>query len=248
LVAKGRMTEPLELMGTIRHLLARNGPLAGRKIVVTAGGTREPLDPVRFIGNRSSGKQGYALAQAALDLGANVTLISSVQLPAPAGATVLPVSTAREMHDAVLAESLDADALLMAAAVADFRPAHISGQKLKKGNGVPTVTLTRNPDILAAVAEQKQTSGFPRLMVGFAAETQDLLVNAQSKLERKGLDLIAANDVSAADAGFAVDTNRVTLLHRDERKETLPLLGKDEVAVEILDRVEKALASVGGEQ
>ena len=243
LVAKGRMTEPQDLVGAIRHLLARNGPLAGRKVLVTAGGTREPLDPVRFIGNRSSGKQGYALAQAALDLGADVTLISSVQLPAPAGATVLPVNTAQEMHDAVLAESLDADALLMAAAVADFRPAEVSDQKIKKGSGVPTITLVRNPDILAAVAEQKQTSGFPRITVGFAAETQDLLSHAQSKLERKGLDLIAANDVSAADAGFEVETNRVTLLDHDGRREALPLMSKDEVAHAILARVKTLLSA-----
>lgn len=243
LVAKGRMTEPQDLVGAIRHLLARNGPLAGRKVLVTAGGTREALDPVRFIGNRSSGKQGYALAQAALDLGADVTLISSVQLPAPAGATVLPVNTAQEMHDAVLAESLDADALLMAAAVADFRPAEVSDQKIKKGSGVPTITLVRNPDILAAVAEQKQTSGFPRITVGFAAETQDLLSHARSKLERKGLDLIAANDVSAADAGFEVETDRVTLLDHDGRREALPLMSKDEVAHAILARVKTLLSA-----
>ncbi len=229
-------------------LLARNGPLAGRKVVVTAGGTREPLDPVRFIGNRSSGKQGYALAQAALDLGADVTLISSVQLPVPAGATLLPVNTALEMHDAVLAASVDADVLIMAAAVADFRPAEVSDQKIKKGVGVPTVTLVRNPDILAAVAERKQTSGHPLVTVGFAAETEDLLANAQSKLERKGLDLIAANDVSAVDAGFGVETNRVTLLHRDGGQETLPLMGKDDVAVQILQRVEGMLISTEGER
>ena len=248
LVAKGRMTEPVDLLGAIRHLLARNGPLAGRKVVVTAGGTREPLDPVRYIGNRSSGKQGYALAQAALDLGADVTLITSMQLPAPAGATLLPVNTALEMHDSVLAESCDADALIMAAAVADFRSSEVSDQKIKKGVGVPTVTLTRNPDILAAVAEQKQTSGHPLVTVGFAAETQDLLANAQSKLTRKGLDLIVANDVSAVDAGFGVETNRVTLLHRDGGQETLPLMGKDDVAVQILQKVKGMLISVEGER
>jgi phosphopantothenoylcysteine decarboxylase/phosphopantothenate--cysteine ligase len=244
LVAKGRMTEPPALLGVIRHLLARNGPLAGRKIVVTAGGTREPLDPVRFLGNRSSGKQGYALAQAALDLGAEVTLISSVGLSIPAGANLVSVDTALEMGDAVLASSADADALIMAAAVADFRPDAVSKQKIKKGGGVPTVTLARNPDILAEVAERKQRSGFPQVTVGFAAETQDLLANAQSKLERKGLDLIAANDVGAGDAGFAVDTNRVTLLYRDGRNEVLPLLGKEEVAQTIMARVEEKLNSV----
>ena len=248
LVAKGRMTEAVDLLGAIRHLLACNGPLAGRKVVVTAGGTREPLDPVRFIGNRSSGKQGYALAQAALDLGADVTLISSVQLPVPAGVTLLPVNTALEMHDAVLTASVDADVLIMAAAVADFRPAEVSDQKIKKGVGVPTVTLVRNPDILAAVAERKQTSGHPLVTVGFAAETEDLLANAQSKLERKGLDLIAANDVGAVDAGFGVETNRVTLLHRDGGQETLPLMGKDDVAVQILQRVEGMLISTEGER
>lgn len=183
------------------------------------------------------------MAQAALDLGAEVTLISSMQLPAPMGATMLPVNTALEMHNAVLAESLDADALLMAAAVADFRPAEVSNQKIKKGGGVPTITLARNPDILAEVADRKQRSGLPRVTVGFAAETQDLLANAQSKLERKGLDLIAANDVGASDAGFAVDTNRVTLLYGDGRSETLPLLEKDEVAQTIIARVEELLTA-----
>jgi len=136
----------------------------------------------------------------------------------------------------------------MAAAVADFRPDKVSDQKIKKGGGVPTVMLARNPDILAAVAERKQASGHPRVTVGFAAETQDLLANAQSKLERKGLDLIAANDVSAGDAGFAVETNRVTLLHRDGYSETLPLLSKDEVAATILDRAVQLLTSLEGER
>ena len=243
LVAKGRMTEPAAILGQARYLLSRQGPLAGRRIVVTAGGTREPLDPVRFLGNRSSGKQGYAIAQAALDIGAEVTLISSASgLPAPAGAQVVAVETAQEMADAVLRAVAEADALVMAAAVADFRPAQVAAQKLKKDAGPPVVALERNPDILLDVAQQRAASGHPQVVVGFAAETEDLLENAQAKLARKGLSLIVANDVSAADAGFAVDANRVTLLADDGSRETLPLMSKAEVADQVMARVADRLA------
>ncbi len=238
LVAKGRLVEPLELLGHIRLALAQGGPLAGRKVVVTAGGTQEPLDPVRFLGNRSSGKQGFALAQAALDMGAEVALIAApTHLTAPVGARRVDVRTAEEMGVAVLDEIQSADALLMAAAVADFRPADLSAQKIKKTGGALEIKLDATSDILKAVAEQKTKIGQPSVTVGFAAESQDLLDNARSKLEAKKLDLIVANDISASDAGFAVDTNRVTLLFPDGRVEELPLMSKEEVAQAVLAQV-----------
>ncbi len=235
LVARGRMSEPVDLFGQVRYALTRDGQLQGRRFVVTAGGTRERLDPVRFLSNHSSGKQGYALAQAALDAGAEVTLVTSARLRCPAGANCIEVDSALEMYDRVLSEVSDADALIMAAAVADFRPAETWEHKIKKTERVPFIELKRNPDILMEVAKRRSTTGNPRIVVGFAAETDDLLENAKAKLEKKGLSLIVANDVSAADAGFAVDTNRVTLLADDGSQESLPLMGKDEVAARIVD-------------
>ena len=238
LVAKGRMTEPLEILGHVRYQLSGRGPLRSRKIVVTAGATQEPLDPVRYLSNRASGKQGFALAQAALDAGADVTLISGpTHLLAPVGTNYIQVRSADEMSTATLQACQTAHALLMAAAVADFRPALHSDQKIKKSAGLPTIELARNPDILAAIKDQRAKFGHPKVVVGFAAETRDLQANAQSKLDVKGLDLIAANDVSAADAGFAVDTNRITLLHADGQQEELPLMSKAEVAAEIIKRI-----------
>jgi phosphopantothenoylcysteine decarboxylase/phosphopantothenate--cysteine ligase len=234
----GRMVEPQELFGHVRLALARSGPLAGRKLVVTSGGTQEPIDPVRVIANRSSGKQGYALAQAALDLGAEVILISGpVSLADPLGARLVPVQTAQEMLAAVLQEIPGADVLIMAAAVADFRPAAPALQKIKKEGGIPEIRLENTPDILKAVAMEKAEKGWPRLTVGFAAESQQLLQNAQRKLQEKRLDLIAANDVSAQDAGFAVDTNRITLLYPDGKSETLPLMSKEQAAFALLERI-----------
>jgi phosphopantothenoylcysteine decarboxylase/phosphopantothenate--cysteine ligase len=241
----GRMVEPAEISGHIRRLLGRDGPLKGKKVVVTAGGTQEPIDPVRVIANRSSGKQGFALAQAALDLGAEVTLIAApTNLAAPLGARLQPVRTAGEMLEAVLAAIPQADTLIMAAAVADFRPAEPAQGKIKKESGIPQIRLEYTQDILRAVAEGKARSGFPRVTVGFAAESQDLLENAHRKLESKRLDLIAANDISAQDAGFAVETNRVTLLDVHGGQESLPLLSKEEVAEVVLERVMRLL---GGE-
>jgi phosphopantothenoylcysteine decarboxylase/phosphopantothenate--cysteine ligase len=240
----GRLVEPAELLGRIRLALGRNGPLAGRRVVVSAGGTQEAIDPVRVISNRSSGKQGYALAQAALDLGAQVTLVSGpVSLPPPVGARLVPVESAAEMLQAVLEASQSADALIMAAAVADFRPASPAGHKIKKASGPLTLTLERTADILARVAEQKAGSGFPRLTVGFAAESQNLLENAAQKLAAKKLDLIAANDITAAGAGFGVDTNQVTLLYPDGRREPLPLSSKAQVAEAILARIAACIAA-----
>ena len=238
LTGTGRLLEPAEIIGHIRLILGRRGLLADKKIVITAGGTHEPLDPVRMLTNRSSGKQGYALAQAALDLGAQVTLITTpTSLSAPVGANVIHVETARQMLDAVLKESEESDALIMAAAVADFRPKHTAKDKIKKEGGVPQIELEATEDILKTVAGQKSSKRRLRVVVGFAAESQDLLQNAANKLESKNLDLIVANDISADDAGFAVETNRVTLLFADGRRESLPLMSKMKTAEVILEQV-----------
>jgi len=235
LISRGRMSEPAVILGWARYLLSRRGPLRGRRVVVTAGPTQEILDPVRYLTNRSTGRQGYALAQAALDYGAEVTLISGpTALAPPEGAQVIAVRTSQDMQEAVLQAAPQADALLMSAAVADFRPVSAADQKIKKTGQSLTLKLTVNPDILASLKAQGKR---PRVTVGFAAETQALLENARAKLEAKGMDLIVANDVSSADAGFAVDTNRVTLLYRDGRSETLPLMSKAEVAAAVIERV-----------
>jgi len=238
----GRMLEPAEIIGHIRLILGRNGLLAGKKVVITAGGTQEPIDPVRVLTNRSSGKQGYALAQAALDAGAQVTLITTpAPLTAPIGARLIHVETAKQMLDAVLDESAQSDALIMAAAVADFRPKNLAKDKIKKAGGIPQIELEGTEDILKTVAGNGSGKQRPRVLVGFAAESRDLLENATVKLKSKGLDLIAANDISAPDAGFASETNRVTLLFADGRKESLPLMGKSEVAEVIMERVASLL-------
>lgn len=238
LSGRGRMAEPAQLVGEVRWLLARQGLLAGCKVVVTAGGTQEPLDPVRIIANRSSGKQGYALAQAALDLGADVALISGpVSLDPPVGARRINVRSAAEMLDAVMAELPDSYALLMAAAVADFTPSKVSLEKIKKGSGGIQVDLEKTKDILQEVAREREKRGWPRVVVGFAAESADLLDNARQKLQSKRLDMIVANDITAREAGFSVDTNQISLLFPDGKIETLPLLTKLEVAEEVLQKV-----------
>jgi phosphopantothenoylcysteine decarboxylase/phosphopantothenate--cysteine ligase len=234
------MVEPLEILGHARLALGHAGVLAGKKVVITAGGTQEPLDPVRVLTNRSSGKQGYALAQAALDAGAQLTLITTpTALPPPVGADVKHVETAKQMLDCVLAESADSDVLIMAAAVADFRPKVMAKDKIKKEGGIPRIELEGTEDILKTVAAQRSAAQRKRpfVVVGFAAESRDLLENATAKLQSKGLDFIAANDISAVDAGFAVETNRVTLLFADGRSEALPLMSKSEVAETIIERV-----------
>lgn len=234
----GRMVEPQELVGHIRRELARDGILRGKKVVVTAGGTQEPIDPVRAITNRSSGKQGFALAQAALDRGAEVILISGpTHLPTPVGASRVDVQTAEQMSAAVLNAIPKADVLIMAAAVADFRPASPAAHKFKREKGLPQIILEATPDILGSISALKSTSGFPRIMVGFAAESQDVLSNALRKLHAKGLDLIIANDISANDAGFGVDTNRVTILDAAGGEEALPVLSKSEVSEAVLERI-----------
>ena len=205
--------------------------LAGKNIVVTAGGTQEPIDPVRHITNRSSGRMGYALAEAARDCGASVTLITApTTLTEPPGLKIVRVRTAEEMKKAVMESVNGADALIMAAAVSDYRVASPADRKIKKQGGRLTLELLPTPDILTAVPDSL-------IKVGFAAESEALISNARKKLQQKRLDLIVANDITAADAGFDVDTNRVTIIDRTGRVEELPLMRKRKVAEIILDRV-----------
>jgi phosphopantothenoylcysteine decarboxylase/phosphopantothenate--cysteine ligase len=205
--------------------------MAGRKIVITAGGTREPIDPVRYIGNRSSGKMGYALAEAARDRGADVMLVTATAcLPETAGMQVIDVATAAEMKKEVTDAVKNADALIMAAAVADYRPENAATSKIKKDNDGLTLELVKTADILA------ETKG-DFIKVGFAAETEDLIPNAQKKLKEKDIDLIIANDITDKDSGFDADTNKVTIIDKRGKVEELPLMSKREVADKILDRV-----------
>jgi phosphopantothenoylcysteine decarboxylase/phosphopantothenate--cysteine ligase len=235
LVGMGRLLETPQLLGYIAATLGRKGDLAGRTIVVSAGGTQEPIDPVRVIANRSSGKMGYALAEAARDRGADVVLVAApTGLPDPVLVRVVHVQTAQQMGEAVLREVAQADALIMAAAVADYRPATPASQKIKKDAQELTVPLTRTLDILEAAV-----GSFVK--VGFSAESQDLVANAKAKLRRKSLDLMVANDITDPESGFGVDTNRVTLIDRELRVEELPLLTKYEVSQRILDRVRDLL-------
>jgi phosphopantothenoylcysteine decarboxylase/phosphopantothenate--cysteine ligase len=239
-VGHGRFVEPLEILGRLRWMLSQDGPLAGKHIVVTAGGTQEPIDPVRMISNRSSGRQGYAIAQAALDAGSQVALISAPTcLSAPIGATVVNVRTANEMLSAVLRETRQADVLIMAAAVADFRPVQSADQKIKKTSNFQEIRLEKTEDILLEVSRQRKIDGYPQRIIGFAAESQDLISNARAKLEEKSLDMVVANDISAQDAGFEVETNRVSFILPDGHTENLSLMEKTEVAQKVLDQVVK---------
>jgi phosphopantothenoylcysteine decarboxylase/phosphopantothenate--cysteine ligase len=239
----GRMAEPSDILEMARATLGQHGPLKGRRVVITAGGTVEPLDPVRILTNRSSGKMGVALAQAARDAGAAVILVHApLAVPVPPGVEAVAVRTAVEMCDAVFSVLGTADVLIGAAAVADFRPAEAATQKLKKGVTEEWfVRLVRNPDILAEVAVYRQEHNRPRVVVGFAAETEDLLKNAQAKLAAKNLDIIVANDVGEAGSGFGADDNRVVLLHKDGKQEMLPLLPKTEVAERIIAQISEML-------
>ena len=242
----GRMAEPLEILAAARAVFARGGPLAGRRVVVTAGGTQEPLDPVRYITNASSGKMGVALAEAARDLGAAVTLVHApLAVPVPYGIEGVRVHTAQQMCDAVLDRLPQTDILIGAAAVADFRPAEAASQKIKKAPGMDELTLrlVRNPDILGEVAIRRAQIGQPAVVIGFAAETQELLANAAAKLSAKRLDVIVANDVTEPGSGFGADDNRVTLLFADGRQEALPLMGKREVAWRVLQEVAAQVGS-----
>jgi phosphopantothenoylcysteine decarboxylase/phosphopantothenate--cysteine ligase len=230
----GRMSEVDKIMGAVRKVAGVSGDLAGKKVVISAGGTHEAIDPVRFIGNSSSGKMGFALAEAARDRGGNVVLVAGpVALADPYGMRVLRVRSAAEMRDVIVPESADADVLVMAAAVADYQASEPVGEKIKReGREGLSLSLARTPDILAQVGTR---AGL--IKVGFAAESSDLLANAAGKLKAKGLDLIAANDITATDAGFGADNNRVVLLDPAGGKEELPLMTKYEVAWRILDRV-----------
>jgi phosphopantothenoylcysteine decarboxylase/phosphopantothenate--cysteine ligase len=243
LTGPGRMLEPAEIVGHIRLVLGRGRSLTGRRVLVTAGGTHEPIDPVRVVANRSSGKQGFALAQAALDRGASVTLISGPSaLSTPVGAERVDIGTAEEMLREVQARLDATDVLLMAAAVGDFRPEQAAVDKIKRGKGAIDLHLDPTPDILEMVAGRRKRSGGPKVVVGFAAESRDLVGQARQKVKTKGLDLIVANDITAADAGFAVDTNRVTFVDASESVQELPLMSKADVAEAVLERVERWLA------
>ena len=230
----GRLADPAVIVAAVERVLAARRDLAGVRLLVTAGGTREPIDPVRFIGNRSSGKQGYALAEVAHQRGAHVTLVTTVDRPVTPGITVERVETAAEMEAAVARHSDEADVIVMAAAVADFRPKAAAEVKIKKGEGVPEVILEPTPDILAGLARRKRDG---QLLVGFAAETVDVRANAADKLARKRLDLIVANDVSAPGVGFEHDTNSVVVLAADGTEQNVPLTDKRQVASVVLDAV-----------
>lgn len=238
----GRFADTAEILGQIRFVLSRKGPLEGKKVVVTAGGTQEPIDPVRMITNRSSGRQGFALAQSALDAGADVTLVAAPTfLNPPTGVKLICVQTASEMQKSTLQACKKADVLIMAAAVADFRPSKTSPEKIKKGHPLKSLALEPTDDILLEVKKQKSESRRPKVVIGFAAESQHLIENAVKKLKDKGLDLIAANDVTAPGAGFETSTNLVTLLYADGSSEKLPLMEKSEVADRIVDFVASKL-------
>ena len=233
LTGMGRLLETPELLGHISYAMGKNGDLAGKTVVVSAGGTMEPIDPVRVITNHSSGKMGYALAEAARDRGADVVLVTApTSLPEPALMKVVQVRTAEQMWQAIQSHLKKADALIMAAAVADYRPTEAADQKIKKADDDLSISLAKTTDIL------KSAKGdFVR--VGFAAESQNLVENAKAKVGSKQLDLIVANDITAEGSGFGSDTNKVTLIDRDLAVEELPLLGKYDVSNRILDRVKR---------
>jgi Phosphopantothenoylcysteine synthetase/decarboxylase len=236
----GRMPEPDEIMSRVGRLLEAKSSLKGKKVIVTAGATREPIDPVRFISNHSSGKMGVALARAAWRRGADVTLIAGhVDIPLPLEILTLKTDTVREMSRAVAEQLLAADVLIMAAAPADFRPASEAPQKIKKGRGAPKIVLEPTEDILkSTIARRKKKS----VIVGFALETTDGIRNAKEKLKSKELDFVVLNDAKEPGAGFGVDTNRVTVIMRDGKEEELDLMSKTDLAEILLDRVERELS------
>jgi phosphopantothenoylcysteine decarboxylase/phosphopantothenate--cysteine ligase len=244
--AKGRMTEPVDIFARLRYLLSRSGELKGRQVVVTAGGTREFIDPVRMISNRSSGKQGYAIAQEALDRGADVTLITApTHLSPPFAATCVQVSTADEMKQEILKHISSADALIMAAAVSDFTVSNASQEKIKRKEGKLALKLIATDDILKQVALARKKSNKPDVVIGFAAESKDLIKNAEKKLLEKDLDMIVANDISSQTSGFEVDENQVTFLIKGDEKMAFPVLTKIEVAGKIIDQLIKLLKKTG---
>lgn len=238
----GRMLEPDEILAHVGRALEASTPLVGRRVVVTAGGTREAIDPVRYVGNRSSGRMGYEIAAAAWRRGADVLLVSGPShLPVPPGVELRRIESAAQMLDAVRDALSAADVLVMAAAVADFRPADAAAQKIKKESGaVPQIVLEATADVLRATREARRPGS---VVVGFALETNDAVENGRRKLEGKGLDLLVVNDATEPGAGFEVDTNRVVLLQPGRPDEALPLMSKAAVADAILDRVEGLLPS-----
>ncbi|MSO56912.1 MAG: bifunctional phosphopantothenoylcysteine decarboxylase/phosphopantothenate--cysteine ligase CoaBC [Acidobacteria bacterium] len=241
-IGRGRLAEPADIVAAAGEVLSPSGPLKGRTVIVTAGPTREALDPVRFVGNRSSGRMGYAMAVAARNRGARVVLVSGpTELPAPADIETIRVTTAAEMREATISRAAQADVVIMAAAVADYTPAGTSNQKIHKNEDTLTLTLVRTPDILGELGRLRAGSDRP-LLVGFAAETTDVVDSARRKRREKGVDLVVANDVSRADAGFEVDTNEVTVVSASG-EETLPLQSKAAIAAQIIDRIETLLRS-----
>jgi len=241
-IGKGRLAEPEDIVEAAQAILRPETPLAHRRLLVTAGPTYEDLDPVRYIGNRSSGRMGLAIAEEAVRRGAAVTLVAGPgSLPMPSGCDVVRVRSAADMHQAVMARADAQDAVIMSAAVADYAPRVRADQKVQKGEGDLTIVLTRTPDILADLGTRRLASGKGPLLVGFAAETDDVVRRARQKLERKHVDLIVANDVSRADAGFDVDTNAVTLVDAAGDVD-VPLQSKTRVAAAILDRVQALMA------
>lgn len=247
LVGPGRMSEPTEIIGFSRWLLSRKNFLSGKKILITAGGTREAIDPVRYLSNHSSGKQGYALAQAALDLGADVILVSAPSnLKIPYGSHMIPVQSAEEMYNAVMAEIGSVDALIMSAAVADFKPEEMRNEKIKKEKGLTEIKLTRTRDIISEAAQLKKSKKLRLKIIGFAAESENLKNNAKKKMTEKEMDMIVANDITDPRAGFSVDTNKVLLLFSDGSTEQLPLLQKSEVAEKVIQNLANWLVEGAG--
>ena len=235
----GRMAEPAEIVEAAKAVFSRGQDLAGRRIVVTAGGTREPIDPVRYLGNRSSGRMGHAIAEAAQSRGAQVTLVTSAIQTAPPVSKTISVETALEMKVALESEALQADALIMAAAVADFRPSRSSDRKIKKQGRSLSIDLEENPDIVAGL----EIDGLVKF--GFAAETENLIENARAKIDAKNLDAIIANDVTSPGSGFGSETNRVTVIRRSGRMQEYPLMSKREVAEIVLDHLVETLPDRG---
>jgi len=242
-IGKGRLAEPEEIVAAAEAVLRPDGPLRGQRVLVTAGPTYEDLDPVRYIGNRSSGRMGYAIAAEAVRRGADVVLVTGpTSIDPPPVAELVRVRSASEMHDAVLSRSASAQVVVMAAAVADYTPAERAGQKVAKSGDSLTLQLKKTPDILGDLGKRRLAQGDGPVLIGFAAETENVVASAAAKRERKHADLIVANDVSRKDAGFDVDTNAVTIVGPDG-PEPLPLQAKSRVAAEILDRVERLLAA-----
>jgi phosphopantothenoylcysteine decarboxylase / phosphopantothenate---cysteine ligase len=241
-IGKGRLAEPADIAAAVQAIVARPRTLTGKRLMVTAGPTFEDLDPVRFVGNRSSGKMGYAIAADAAARGAEVVLITGpTSIPLPAGVTVVKIRSAADMHRAVMSALPDADALVMAAAVANYTAEHVAPQKIAHEDGPLTLRLVPTTDVLAEAAAWRAREGLSRpLLVGFAAETYDVLERARAKRLRKGADVIVANDVSRSDAGFEVETNAVTVID-DEGEESLPLGSKADVARALVDRIERRL-------